>query len=93
MYDELVYIEAMANYVILHTNTGKLVVYLTIKGVLEKLPADQFMQVHKSYIVNEKMINTIEGNILHIGNHKITMGLSFAEEVMARVLKDRFIKR
>ena len=93
MYDELIYIEAMANYIILHTITGKLIVYLTIKGVLEKLPADQFMQVHKSYIVNEKMINTIEGNILHIGNHKITMGLSFAEEVMARVLKDRFIKR
>ena len=51
------------------------------------------MQLHKSYIVNEKMVNTIEGNILHLGNNKITMGLRFAEEVMARVLKDRFIKR
>lgn len=91
--DELIYVEAMANYVILHTTTGKLVVYLTIKGILKKLPTDKFMQVHKSYIVNQKKINTIEGNMLHLGNHKIAMGLSFTEEVMARVLKDRFIKR
>ncbi|MEN0053508.1 MAG: LytTR family DNA-binding domain-containing protein [Mucilaginibacter sp.] len=93
IYDELIYIEAMANYVILHTINDKMVVYLTIKGILEKLPANQFMQVHKSFIVNTNKINTIEGNMLHLGNTKITMGLSYADSVTDRVLKNRFIKR
>ena len=89
----MVYVEAMANYVILHTMNDKLVVYLTIKGILGKLPAEQFLQVHKSYIVNTQKINTIEGNMLHLGNTKITMGLNYANSVMERILKHRFIKR
>ena len=93
VYEELIYLEAMANYVVLHTVNNKMVVYLTIKGVLEKLPADQFVQVHKSYIVNIGKINTIEGNMLHLGNTKITMGLNYTERVMERVLKNKFIKR
>jgi DNA-binding LytR/AlgR family response regulator len=93
LYDELVYIEAMANYVTLYTLHNKLVVYLTIKGVLERLPPERFLQVHKSYIVNIDNIKTIEGNMLHLGITKITIGLSFLDEVMNRLLKDRFIKR
>ncbi len=93
IYTELLYIEAMANYVTLYTINDKLVVYLTIKGILEKLPPDKFIQVHKSYIVNIDRISTIEGNMLHIGNTKITMGANYTEEVLKRVLKDRFIKR
>jgi DNA-binding LytR/AlgR family response regulator len=93
LYDELVYIEAMANYVTLYTLHNKLVVYLTIKGILERLPPEKFMQVHKSYIVNIDSVKTIEGNMLHLGITKITIGLSFLDEVMNRLLKDRFIKR
>lgn len=93
VYDELIYLEAMANYVVLHTVNNKMVVYMTIKGILEKLPADQFVQVHKSYIVNIRKINTIEGNMLHLGSTRITMGLNYTESVMDRVLKNKFIKR
>jgi DNA-binding LytR/AlgR family response regulator len=93
VYDELIYVEAMANYVTLYTLHDKLVVYLTIKGILEKLPADKFLQVHKSYIVNINSVKTIEGNMLHLGPTKITVGLNYADDVMNRLLKDRFIKR
>ncbi|MEO6977199.1 MAG: LytTR family DNA-binding domain-containing protein [Mucilaginibacter sp.] len=91
--DELVYIEALANYVTLYTKTGKLVAYLTVKGILESLPPGKFLQVHKSHIVNLDFITTIEGNMLHVGQAKITIGQSYLSEVMATVLKDRFIKR
>jgi DNA-binding LytR/AlgR family response regulator len=92
-FDELLYIEAMINYIIFYTTKSKLIVYLTIKGILEKLPPDQFIQVHKSFIVNANAITTIEGNMLHISNTKITIGQSFHSQVMDSVLKDRFIKR
>jgi DNA-binding LytR/AlgR family response regulator len=93
LYHNLIYVEAMANYVVLHTIPKKLVVYLTIKGIQEKLPADQFLQVHKSHIVNLKMINTIEGNMLNLGSAKITVGQSFYDEVMDRILKGKYFKR
>jgi len=92
-YDNLLYIEAMANYVTLYTTNDKLIVYLTIKGVLEKLPAEKFLQVHKSHIVNLDKINTIEGNMLHLGDRKITIGLSFYDEVMDKILKGKYLKR
>jgi len=92
-YKELLYIEAMTNYITLYTTNDKLIVYLTIKGILEKLPTDKFIQVHKSYIVNTDHVSTIEGNMLHVGNAKVTIGSSYNDEVMKCVLKDRFIKR
>lgn len=92
-FDELLYAEAMANYVTLYTTTAKLIVYLTIKSLLEKLPAEKFIQIHKSYVVNTHHIKTIEGNMLHLGGIKLSIGLSFYNEVMDRLLKNRFLKR
>src|SRR3569833_2084102 len=74
VYDDLLYIEAMANYITLYTVSGKLVVYLTIKGILEKLPKQNFIQVHKSVIVNADKIKSIEGNLLHVGDTILTIG-------------------
>jgi len=92
-FTQLIYIEAMTNYITLYTTGNKLIAYLTIKGILEKLPADKFIQVHKSYVVNEAFVKTIEGNMLHVGNTKISVGLSFNDDVMNRLLKGKFIKR
>jgi len=93
LYDELLYVEAMANYIVLFTTTDKLIVYLTIKGILEKLPATQFIQVHKSYIVNTRKIKSIEGNTLCIGGAKISMGLNYTENVMDVLLNGKLFRR
>jgi len=90
---DLLYVEAMANYVTLYTTQTKLIVYLTVKGLMEQLPRDKFIQVHKSYLVNTAHVNTIEGNMLHIGKVKIPVGLSFYDDAMDKLLKDRFLKR
>ena len=92
-YGELLYVEAMLNYVILHTETRKRIVYLTIKSILEQLPADIFLKVHKSFIVNMKKIRSIEGNEISVGNSKVAISQNFYEKVMKEILKDRMIKR
>src|SRR5262245_9067314 len=61
-YDELIYIEAMQNYVMLHTENKKMLVYLTIKGVEEQLPPNLFLKIHKSTIINVTKIKSIQGN-------------------------------
>ena len=93
LYEELFYVEASLNYVTLHTSRGKMIVYLTVKGIMESLPAKIFLKVHKSYIVNLEKVSSLEGNIIHIGKAEIPISQNAHDEVISAILKDRVIKR
>jgi DNA-binding LytR/AlgR family response regulator len=93
LYTELLYVEAMLNYVILHTDSRKMIAYLTIKSMVEQLPADIFLKVHKSYIINMSKIKSIEGNEISLGGAAITISQNLYESSMMKILSDRMIKR
>ncbi len=93
LYDELVYVEAMLNYVVLHTDTRKLIVYLTIKGIMEQLPPEIFLKIHKSTIVNINKIKSIEGNEINMGKAKVVISQTLQDGIMKEILKDRMMKR
>jgi DNA-binding LytR/AlgR family response regulator len=92
-YNDLVYAEAMLNYVMLYTNSKKMMVYITIKSLEEQLPADIFIKVHKSFIVNINKVKSIEGNILNIENKQITISQNLREKVINEIVKDKMIRR
>ncbi|HET7003291.1 MAG TPA: LytTR family DNA-binding domain-containing protein [Puia sp.] len=92
-YDDLLYAEAMMNYVMLYTTAKKMMVYITMKGLEEQLPVESFIKVHKSFIVNISKIKSIEGNILHVGNEKIAISQNLREKVINQIIQDKMIKR
>ncbi|MES1217773.1 MAG: LytTR family DNA-binding domain-containing protein [Bacteroidota bacterium] len=92
-YDDILFIEALQNYVTIHTKDKKHITYLTFKSVEEYLPADKFIKTHKSYIVSLSKIDSIEGNEIHIGSHHIPISRNEKEEVMEKLLKGKFLKR
>jgi DNA-binding LytR/AlgR family response regulator len=92
-YDDLLYVEGLLNYVVLHTVSGKMMVYMTIKSMLEQLPQELFIKVHKSYIINLEKIKGIEGNTIKIGNTNIAISQNLKDEVLKKILKDKLIKR
>ena len=92
-YDDLLYAEAMMNYVMLYTTSKKMMVYITMKGLEEQLPVESFIKVHKSFIVNIAKIKSIEGNILHVGNEKIAISQNLREKVIHQIVQDKMIKR
>ena len=92
-YNELIYVEAMMNYIVLHTAGRKLIVYLTLKSMLAQLPAQRFIQVHKSFVVNKAMITGIRGNTIRLGSMTIPISQHFHETAMREIVKDRIIKR
>lgn len=92
-YDEILYVEALQNYVTIHTATRKYMTYLTFRAVEEYLPAEQFLKVHKSYIVAASKIDSIEANDIRIGQHHIPISRNQKEEVMEKLLRNRFLKR
>ncbi|HZZ76596.1 MAG TPA: LytTR family DNA-binding domain-containing protein [Puia sp.] len=92
-YNDLLYAEAMMNYVMLYTTTKKMMVYITMKGLEEQLPVENFIKVHKSFIVNIGKIKSIEGNILHVGNEKIAVSQNLREKVINQIIQDKMIRR
>lgn len=92
--EELLFVEAMENYVALYTADKKLVTHSTLKALQEKLPAGQFIQPHKSYVVNIQCIQSIEGNILHVGGkYQIPISKYQKEEIMERIVNNKLLKK
>lgn len=92
-HQELIWVEARQNYVVLHTDSRKLVVYLTMKVVSEQLPEDQFLKIHKSTMINISKIKSIEGNVINMGTCSAVISQNLYVEVIKKILKDRMIKR
>lgn len=92
-FDELLFIEALQNYVCIHTSAKKYISYLTMRSVEEYLPTAQFIKTHKSFIVNAAKIDAIEGNEIRIGTYRIPISRNEKEEVMEQLLKNKFLKR
>lgn len=82
---EILFVEAMENYVAIYTAEKKLIIHSTLKGLQESLPAALFIQPHKSYLVNLDAIGAVEGNILHLGRYQVPISKYQKEEVMARI--------
>lgn len=92
-YEQVLYVEAMQNYVTIHTTSGKFITYLTFRSVEEYLPAEQFLKVHKSYIVAASKIDSIEAGDIRIGQQHIPISRNQKEEVLEKLLKNRYLKR
>ena len=90
---EIQFIEGMENYIVIHTLTSKEIVHLRLKSIQETLPAQIFMQVHRSFIVNLSYVQAIEGNLLIIGEHKIPVSRPLREEVYKSIVNNQLIQR
>lgn len=83
---ELFYVEALKDYVILHTKDAKYTVHSTMKDIYKKLPANDFLRVHRSYIVRLDKISAIEYPNLVMEESKklIPIGGSYKDELTSR---------
>ena len=91
--ENILFVEALQNYVAVHTKDKKYVSYLTLQSIAEFLPADIFIKTHKSFIVAINKVDSIDGNNLQIANHLIPVSRSQKEDVMGKLLGKDFIKR
>jgi DNA-binding LytR/AlgR family response regulator len=90
---DILFAEALENYVAIYTREKKVITHLTLKMVQEKLPAAAFVQPHKSYMISIDKINSIEGNILHIGPYQVPISKYQKEEIMEKIVNSKLLKR
>jgi len=83
---EIIYIEALENYVTLNTNDDKFTIHFTMKAIENQLPSGVFIRVHRSYIINKSTIQAIKENSLdlYIGGvlKNIPVGKSFRDSLL-----------
>lgn len=84
---EIYFVEALKDYVIIHTKDGRFTVHSTMKDMLAKLSSSEFLRVHRSYIVRVDKIVAIEQNNLVIEDDKkiIPVGGSYRDELHSRL--------
>lgn len=78
-YHKILFVEALADYVIIQTEAKKHIVHFTMKGIASRLPDDNFIRTHRSYIVNLDRIEALEDNSILIGEKYIPIGASYKE--------------
>jgi DNA-binding LytR/AlgR family response regulator len=93
IFSEILFIEAMENYVAIYTGEKKIITHSTLKNMQSSLPSADFLQPHKSYIVNIKAIDSIEANILHIEKYQVPISKYLKDEVMERIVNSKLLKR
>ncbi len=69
--DDILFLEAMGDYVKVHTAQKFHVVHATLKSIEEKLPNSKFIRVHRSYIVAINKIDYIQEGTISIGKTTI----------------------
>ena len=91
--NQVLFVEALQNYVVIHTADRKLITYITLAGLEQQLPGDRFLRVHKSYIVGLSHITAIDGNDIRISEQRIPISRNLKEVVVNKIMGDRLFRR
>lgn len=83
--DDILYIEAMGDYVKLFTSQKFHAVHTTLKNMEEKLPPGKFLRVHRSYIISLDKIDTISEGVIQIGKTAIPVADAYRSQLNKRL--------
>ncbi|MDF2448438.1 MAG: transcriptional regulator [Bacteroidota bacterium] len=82
---DIIYVQALGDYVNIFTNDTRLTVHITLKGMEEKLPADKFYRLHRSYLTSLNHIDNIEEGTAYIGKHPLPIGEQYKKELLRKI--------
>lgn len=86
---DILFVEGLKDYVKIATEQKTHVTKSSMKNVEDRLPADRFKRVHKSFIVNLDKVQAFENNHLVIGGHRIPLGSNNREEFLEFLERNR----
>lgn len=93
LFSEVLYIEGLQNYAVIHTPTRKLITYITMTGLEQQLPKELFLKVHKSFIIAIPQIKAIEGNEILIGAARVPISRALKDDVVNVIMGNKLFKR
>lgn len=92
-FDEILFVEALKEYVKIVTKDKSVITYHTISGLEEKLPTGKFYRIHRSFIVNIKAITSIEGFNVKIDKHELPISRNERDTFVELVASGKIISK
>ncbi len=84
--EDVLYIEALGNYMRIFTANGqKYTILSTMKDIISKLSSEDFVRVHRSFIVRIDKIESIEDNYIVINNKQINIGKAYKDDLTQKL--------
>jgi two-component system LytT family response regulator len=82
---EIVWVEALGDYITIHTGGKNYVIHSKMKTIESKLDAEKFVRVHRSFIVSIDHINSIDDSVIVMDKKLIPIGAVYKENLMKRL--------
>lgn len=79
--DDILFLEAMKDYTKIATKKQHYLVLSTLNGIIEKLPPDKFVRIHRSYVVNKNKVDTVQKNMIIIQSTELPVGKMYRHEL------------
>ncbi len=92
-FKEILFIEGLKDYVIIQTETKKVLTAMNIKTIHAQLPDKNFTRVSKSFIVNTDHIISVDAHSIYIKEEEIPIGANFKEFFYDKFVSEKIIKR
>lgn len=86
-FEDILFVEGMENYISIQTKENKLIAHSTLSSFIQKLPQRNFIQIHKSFVVNIDKVTLLEGNLLGIDGYRLPVSRNYREHVKKILLK------
>lgn len=83
--DEILYVESLQNYVCIHTKQQQIITHSSLKNVIESLPSTDFIQIHKSFVVSLKHIESTDNFSVFINAKELPIGATFKDAFFERI--------
>ncbi len=85
--DDILYIKALSDYVIVKTTIGKYITLSTMKNMVSNLPDEVFIRSHRSFIVNLGRVTSVSGSMIQIRDgemrHNVPIGRAYKKDFKA----------
>lgn len=82
---DILYVESLQNYVCVHTLNEQFITHSSLKNVIESLPQNDFVQIHKSYIISLKQIESTDSFSVFINSKELPIGATYKDAFFARI--------
>ncbi|MFD1094628.1 LytR/AlgR family response regulator transcription factor [Salegentibacter chungangensis] len=83
--EDILYLESIRNYVVIHTPEEQIITYNTLKHFEESLPEESFIKIHKSYIVALNKISKTDNHEIWLGENSLPLGDTHRREFFKRI--------
>lgn len=92
-HEDIIYVEGLKDYVIIRLQQNRIVTLQTMKSLEDKLPADKFKRIHRSYIVNMNKIEAITGNVVEVREKgeikQLPIGKNYKDDLLEMINENK----